>query len=136
VLSSSRVLSSAAAVQLKSFSADEWSTIRKQASLRGEEECPICCSGFESADSDGAKELNKRQILLSCSHVFHHGCLLSFERFTIASSALDGADHALLQRQQTQLESFEHVEGDAALLQPPPACLCPLCRSNYQKVWY
>lgn len=139
----------AAEVQLKNFSSDEWNSIRRMATLRDETECPICCAGFETAtqpDGDAAGDpstsqhtsydsLTKRPILLSCSHVFHHGCLLAFERFAIASSALDGDEKSILHSQQRQLESLHTDSGDAPLLQPPPTCRCPLCRSNYQKVW-
>jgi len=86
------------------------------------------------AGGGGRENAKKRAVLLSCSHVLHHGCLLSFERFTLASSALDGADSSsLLSAQQTQLEAFN--DDGSELFQPPPACLCPLCRSNYQKTW-
>lgn len=131
----------AADVQLKSFSEQEWEEIRRRAALRNETECPICMGAFETiaATSSGGggrgrENAKKRAVLLSCSHVLHHGCLLSFERFTLASSALDGADSSsLLSAQQTQLEAFN--DDGSELFQPPPACLCPLCRSNYQKTW-
>jgi hypothetical protein len=166
---------SAAEVQLKAFSEEEWTGIRKQAERRDESECPICCSAFErtvkakqarggmddydeddyDAEPSAASSshtaaatavpsydsIGKREVLLSCSHVFHHSCLLSFERFTIASTALEGGGQGVnetLQKQQKRLEALDAggEDGDAALLQPPPACLCPLCRSNYQKVWF
>ena len=49
----------------------KWDEIKRKALERNEPECPICMNHFES----------KNQILLSCSHIFHEACLLSFERF-------------------------------------------------------
>lgn len=119
----------AAEVQLKVFSAQEWTDIRRRAQLRAETDCPICAEPLAGGD------YKKRAVLLSCSHVFHHGCLLSFERFTIASSALDGAEKSSWSTQQSMLDEACNEDGEMQLFQPPPACLCPLCRSNYQKAW-
>lgn len=51
----------------------EWQAVRGQAIQRGahSQPCPICCEPFRTAP----------QVILSCSHVFHHACLRSFERF-------------------------------------------------------
>lgn len=54
------------------LSRDEWEICEKQAEERGDlaHPCSICRELF------GVKE----QVILSCSHVFHHDCLTSFER--------------------------------------------------------
>jgi len=158
----------AAEVQLRAFSEEEWADIRKRALRRADEECPICMAPIdlprleeaddEEADANGAgasrpsgasgaDDPKKRPVLLSCSHVLHHGCLLSFERFALASHGLEhdsgedaaegGNPYATLTQQQQALEALtaDGQAGAVPLFQPPPVCLCPLCRSNYQKRW-
>ena len=176
----------AAEVQLRTFSDDDWKQLRNTARTRADKECPICMqeleTGFEEQeqehDDDGGSSaaaaaaprasaaaasvpLAKRSVLLSCSHVLHHGCLLSFERFTVASNNvdMDSTEKAAWIAQQKMLEAaFMHDDDNeengtasgaatgtgsvsaqeaarAQLFQPPPSCLCPLCRSNYQKAW-
>lgn len=52
-----------------------WSTARKAARSRGEEvDCPICFQPCHLADRQ-----SDRVELLSCSHVFHRCCIMSFE---------------------------------------------------------
>ncbi|CAM9582424.1 unnamed protein product [Ectocarpus sp. 4 AP-2014] len=51
----------------------EWRAVEAKALARGDEAapCPICRESFRG----------ERQVILSCSHVFHKACLLSFEKF-------------------------------------------------------
>ena len=51
---------------------DAWNMIEEQARKRKEGEglCPICLEAFKGID----------QIILSCSHMFHKNCLVSFEK--------------------------------------------------------
>jgi hypothetical protein len=178
----------AAEVQLRAFSEEEWQDIKRRALLRNDAECPICMGTIDLGALNGAAaavvprcvpsassvDPKKRAVLLSCSHVLHHGCLLSFERFALASHGLEhghaqqslyaqdnggsgeqtnpAAPYATLLQQQAALEALslaeqEEEEGggkraatttttfDLPLFQPPSVCLCPLCRSNYQKRW-
>lgn len=56
-----------------------WSTARKAARSRGEEvDCPICFQPCHLADRQ-----SDRVELLSCSHVFHRCCIMSFESFHV-----------------------------------------------------
>jgi hypothetical protein len=193
----------AADVQLRAFSEEEWKDIKRRALRRNDAECPICMGTIDlgvattdttEEDGDGALDgiaaaaavpprsvpsassvdPKKRAVLLSCSHVLHHGCLLSFERFALASHGLEHGHHAqslyaqdgdggsgeqtnpaapyaTLLQQQAALEALSLAEQeeeesggkraaatapvDLPLFQPPSVCLCPLCRSNYQKRW-
>lgn len=54
------------------LSNDNWALIEQQAQKRKEGEglCPICLEAFKGED----------QTILSCSHMFHKNCLLSFEK--------------------------------------------------------
>lgn len=54
----------------------DWRAVEAFARGRGFSDCPICLAPFE-----GSEKLS----LLSCSHVFHERCVLSFERFSISS---------------------------------------------------
>ncbi|CAN0267681.1 unnamed protein product [Ascophyllum nodosum] len=58
------------------LSRSEWSAVEAEASARGDGDevalCPICREAFRG----------EREVLLSCSHVFHKSCLASFERFS------------------------------------------------------
>jgi hypothetical protein len=52
-----------------------WMRIEQKCYNRdGSDECPICQETFSTS-------LNK-QIILSCSHIFHSNCLQSYERYT------------------------------------------------------
>ena len=48
-----------------------WLGVKAQALSRGDSDCPICYNPFNI----------KKTVLLSCSHVFHHSCIASFEKF-------------------------------------------------------
>lgn len=62
-----------------STSADDWAKAREMAIGRGEEvDCPIC---FQTCNLRG--RCSQRVELLSCSHVFHRCCIMSFESFHV-----------------------------------------------------
>lgn len=50
---------------------DEWESIENSMNFREDAHCPICMNGFSHG----------HEILLSCSHIFHHHCLTAFENF-------------------------------------------------------
>ena len=49
----------------------EWHGIECRLKDRNEAYCPICMIGFKDGN----------EVLLSCSHIFHRACLVSFENF-------------------------------------------------------
>jgi hypothetical protein len=51
---------------------EKWADVLRAARERACPDCPICMTSF-----GGGRE----EVLLSCSHVFHDVCLVSFERF-------------------------------------------------------
>ncbi|CAK9023647.1 unnamed protein product [Durusdinium trenchii] len=56
-----------------------WSSARRAARCRGEEvDCPICFQPCHLADRQ-----SDRVELLSCTHVFHRCCIMSFESFHV-----------------------------------------------------
>ena len=59
--------------QKVSTTAEQWQEVVQMARKRGLGQCSICL-----CDNKGLRGLS----LLSCSHVFHSTCLLSFERFS------------------------------------------------------
>jgi hypothetical protein len=59
--------------QKVSMTAEQWQEVVQMARKRGLGQCSICL-----CDNKGLRGLS----LLSCSHVFHSTCLLSFERFS------------------------------------------------------
>merc|ERR1719483_557034 len=50
----------------------DWDAIRDRATERACTDCPICLQTLA----------HKPCVLLNCSHIFHHACMESFERFT------------------------------------------------------
>jgi len=50
----------------------DWDAIRDRATERASTDCPICLQTLA----------HKPCVLLNCSHIFHHACMESFERFT------------------------------------------------------
>ncbi|GAB5367600.1 hypothetical protein AAMO2058_001244700 [Amorphochlora amoebiformis] len=69
----SRMTMQAASIRGKLIGSDEWHRAKAKWESRHQKECPICMVAIDS----------KACVLLSCSHVFHHKCLTSFERFTL-----------------------------------------------------
>ncbi|KAM5205498.1 RING finger protein 32 isoform 1-T1 [Hipposideros larvatus] len=67
---------------------EAWQKIHMQALHREACECPICLTPL-SASSDshhaasgtGGSQRSRETVLLSCSHTFHHECLLALEEF-------------------------------------------------------
>ncbi|XP_026335004.2 RING finger protein 32 isoform X2 [Ursus arctos] len=73
---------------------EDWEKIQTQALHRETYECPICLTPLP-ASSDGHQDLSgthcgqpsRETVLLSCSHVFHHTCLLALEEFSLGDSS-------------------------------------------------
>jgi hypothetical protein len=53
------------------ISKTEWDRIESKLDSRSDAHCPICMIGFNQGS----------EVLLSCSHMFHKACLMSFENF-------------------------------------------------------
>ncbi|XP_020791294.2 RING finger protein 32 [Boleophthalmus pectinirostris] len=66
-----------------------WDRIQSQVIQRGVWDCPICLTALHTpslTERDEARYAQHRRcVLLSCSHVFHHNCLQSFETLTTDS---------------------------------------------------
>ncbi|KAM8932738.1 RING finger protein 32 isoform 3-T4 [Lycaon pictus] len=69
---------------------EDWEKIQIQALHRETYECPICLTPLPaSSDShqDASRmrcsQTSRETVLLSCSHVFHHTCLLALEEFSL-----------------------------------------------------
>lgn len=60
-----------AAPKVEAMPQCEWDHIESQLEGRRDAYCPICMEGFNQG----------REVLLSCSHMFHQACLSSFEKF-------------------------------------------------------
>lgn len=56
-----------------------------QALRRETHECSICLAPLSAAGGQrvGAGRRSREMALLSCSHVFHHACLLALEEFSV-----------------------------------------------------
>ncbi|XP_008047996.1 RING finger protein 32 [Carlito syrichta] len=72
---------------------EDWEKIQIQALHRDICECSICLTPL-SLDSDcprasvGPGQRPRATVLLSCSHLFHHTCLLALEKFSLGDSSL------------------------------------------------
>nr|XP_023395580.1 RING finger protein 32 [Loxodonta africana] len=69
---------------------EDWEKIQIQALHQEINECSICLtplsfnSNFQSASSGNSPNQRSREtVLLSCSHMFHHTCLLALEEFSL-----------------------------------------------------
>ncbi|XP_073892580.1 RING finger protein 32 isoform X2 [Macaca fascicularis] len=64
---------------------EEWEKIQVQALRRETHECSICLAPLSPAGGQrvGAGQRSRETALLSCSHVFHHACLLALEEFSV-----------------------------------------------------
>ncbi|XP_010366459.1 RING finger protein 32 [Rhinopithecus roxellana] len=64
---------------------EEWEKIQAQALRRETQECSICLAPLSPAGGQlvGAGQRSRETALLSCSHVFHHACLLALEEFSV-----------------------------------------------------
>uniref|UniRef100_A0A8I5TGA4 Ring finger protein 32 n=2 Tax=Hominidae TaxID=9604 RepID=A0A8I5TGA4_PONAB len=64
---------------------EEWEKIQVQALRRETHECSICLAPLSPAGGQrvGAGRRSREMALLSCSHVFHHACLLALEEFSV-----------------------------------------------------
>ncbi|XP_029776878.1 RING finger protein 32 isoform X2 [Suricata suricatta] len=73
----------------------DWEKIQMQALRREARECPICLTPLptsgdrrqDPADTPRGQP-SRAAVLLSCSHVFHHTCLLALEEFSVGDSCL------------------------------------------------
>ena len=63
----------------------DWDQVEQTARTRGLGDCPVCLAPL---CSDGSSGHGERLALLSCTHVFHHRCLESFERFSLTPACL------------------------------------------------
>uniref|UniRef100_A0A8D1K3T2 Ring finger protein 32 n=1 Tax=Sus scrofa TaxID=9823 RepID=A0A8D1K3T2_PIG len=75
------------------LSEEDWGKIQTQALHRETLECSICLTplslSVRGGDDDGHPAHPSREtVLLSCSHVFHHTCLLALEEFSVGDSPL------------------------------------------------
>ncbi|XP_053527801.1 RING finger protein 32 isoform X1 [Artibeus jamaicensis] len=65
---------------------DDWQKIQTQALLRDTQECSICLTplsvGPSSPSGMDSSSPARPTALLSCSHVFHHACLLALEQLS------------------------------------------------------
>ncbi|CAE7255284.1 RNF32 [Symbiodinium natans] len=88
-----------------------WAAARQSALSRGEEvDCPIC---FQACDLVGRG--SDRVELLSCSHVFHRCCLMSFESFHVFEVHL-----CPVCRQSYERRPWNHQEGERPPRPPGP----------------
>nr|XP_025849523.1 RING finger protein 32 [Vulpes vulpes]XP_025849524.1 RING finger protein 32 [Vulpes vulpes] len=69
---------------------EDWEKIQIQALHRETYECPICLTPLPASsdshqDASGMRcsQTSRETVLLSCSHVFHHTCLLALEEFSL-----------------------------------------------------
>ena len=76
----SRATLDAAEKQLQRVPETDWHLVREKAAERDIKDCPICIMPLRG----------KPQALLSCSHIFHHSCLKSFEHFAAATRGNTG----------------------------------------------
>ncbi|XP_003983302.2 RING finger protein 32 isoform X1 [Felis catus] len=72
----------------------DWEKIQIQALHRETHECPICLTPLPTSGDcrqDPVEMLcgqpSREMVLLSCSHVFHHTCLLALEEFSLGDSS-------------------------------------------------
>ncbi|XP_070281030.1 RING finger protein 32 [Myotis yumanensis] len=61
---------------------DDWQEIQAQALQREASECSICLAPLV-----GSGRCPREAVLLSCSHMFHHVCLLALEQFSWGDSS-------------------------------------------------
>ncbi|XP_053465363.1 RING finger protein 32 isoform X2 [Nycticebus coucang] len=67
---------------------EDWQKIQVQALHREASECSICLTPLSlSQASMGVWQRPRETVLLSCSHMFHHTCLLALEEFSSGDSA-------------------------------------------------
>ncbi|XP_073094242.1 RING finger protein 32 isoform X3 [Manis javanica] len=73
---------------------EEWGKIQSQALLRETHECSICLTplsggsdGQRAPSGSGFSQPSRKTVLLSCSHTFHHMCLLALEEFSPGDSS-------------------------------------------------
>uniref|UniRef100_H0WK01 Ring finger protein 32 n=1 Tax=Otolemur garnettii TaxID=30611 RepID=H0WK01_OTOGA len=67
---------------------EDWQKIQVQALHREASECSICLTPLSlSQASVGVRQRPRELVLLSCSHMFHHTCLLALEEFSSGDSA-------------------------------------------------
>jgi len=89
---------------------DEWSNLEYEAIKRGDagSTCAICHDPF------GEDE----QVILSCSHTFHRGCIASFEKFLRTKErTCPICRHASYQKKITSIGSFIKRQDSCTLIQ-------------------
>ncbi|XP_004620226.2 RING finger protein 32 [Sorex araneus] len=65
----------------RELSAQDWEKIQAQALQREGADCPICLSPLWAPGAG-----RRATALLSCSHLFHHACLLALEEFSLGDT--------------------------------------------------
>ncbi|KAG8506112.1 RING finger protein 32, partial [Galemys pyrenaicus] len=63
----------------------DWEQIQMQALQRDGSECPICLTPLCVRGAGGGTPA-REAVLLSCSHLFHHACLLALEEFALGDA--------------------------------------------------
>ncbi|XP_010165946.2 RING finger protein 32-like [Antrostomus carolinensis] len=77
-----------------SISDTDWEKIQMQAFRQEIFDCPICIMPLSptvhpaSLLSDNCNQSSRQTVLLSCSHLFHHTCLQTFEEFSLGERHL------------------------------------------------
>ncbi|XP_057586807.1 RING finger protein 32 [Hippopotamus amphibius kiboko] len=71
----------------RALSEEDWGRIRTQALHREAPECPICLTALSVGGQARPGPASRETVLLSCSHVFHHTCLLALEEFSLGDSS-------------------------------------------------
>ncbi|XP_007165530.2 RING finger protein 32 [Balaenoptera acutorostrata] len=66
---------------------EDWGKIQTQALLRESPECSICLSPLSVGGQAHLVPSARHTALLSCSHVFHHTCLLALEEFSLGDTS-------------------------------------------------
>mmetsp|Transcript_96303 Transcript_96303/g.171086 ORF Transcript_96303/g.171086 Transcript_96303/m.171086 type:complete len:487 (-) Transcript_96303:208-1668(-) len=98
------------AVESSVVDAECWAKARRAALSRGDEvDCPICFQPCQLRGRSGG-----RVELLSCSHVFHRCCLMSFESFHVFEAHL-----CPVCRQQYERRPWQSPTQDAEGGRPP-----------------
>ncbi len=118
-------------------SAVDWVDAHARALSRGPSDCPICLAPMGSLGALAAPAVccgSERLTLLSCSHVLHDRCLLSFEAFSVklaptcpvcrseyAKLAIDGFVEGVRAAGCAECEPCDSLEDGQPSLKPPTA---------------
>lgn len=102
-----------------------WAKARRAALSRGDEvDCPIC---FQDCELRG--EGSARVELLSCSHVFHRTCILSFESFHVFEVHQCPVCRQSYERRPWQAAAAKQASATGSRRRPPRAAVLPKRRA-------